>query len=561
MSAYFSGYFNKGEINTPTIVHTAKQFKNLFGTATDENYNDWYQAYNYLQYSSNLIVTRIVGDATNAYAGYPSRVDVPITIYDQDDWEDKYTNLPILPDNTAKFIAKTPGSWGNSLKIAIITKLEWDANYVVYGNVTAKSMIKVMQPDEYAIFIIRNDVIVETFVKTSDTIEELNDESIYIYVKTNVGTPIGYHDGNIFMFDGNGLLADGNEFFDYNILIAFGASIISLDYGEETAPSEQDVIDAYELVDSKETYQFNYIISNEMNHQCAIALAESRRDCIAFIGAPNLSMEYICSYRNSLGNSTYATFVANYKYQLDLFKDEYRWINFAGDVVGLKAKADAEYSEWFSAAGLSNGRILNCVDVKYKPNIKQQDYWYKQSINSISLQDNYYVSGQRMMVERPISYDRVNLRALINKLERDIDRIARDSIFDVNDAYARHKIKVAINPYLLDIRAGRGLYNYKVICDETNNTEKIILENKLVIDIIIQPTVIAEFIRIRFTNTGKGAISEITSRSIAPTIHTIRAVPSTGTIQCSPLSTNIDDVILSENGDYLITETGDYLGI
>ena len=504
-TAFFSGYFEKGEINVPLLINSTTQFKQTFGRATKDNYNEWYQVYNYLQYSSNIYVNRVVGlNNHNANRAYLSQSNPLLTIQNKEEFYEQYNDIILDGVTPIRFIARTPGEWGNLLRVAMISHIELANNVIVYDDVPAQKLIRSLRPSEYAVIIIRNNTVVETFIKEELQLEEITEESQYVYVKNVTGYGNSRIDGNIKMYDGNTALWDGNLLYRYKVEpIFYDYNILELQDGDSNLPNNSEILESYMSVESKEDYELDIIIGNEINNNAAIELAATREDCIAYIGTPNLPLHEIITYRNTLRSSHFVMLTCEYKRMYDGFSDKHIWVNVAGDVAGIKAKTDVEQAEWFAAAGISKGTLKNVSELKYNLNKQKQDTLYQNGINSIvQFKSDVYIGGQKTLLNHISGFERINIRSLFNVLERNIAKMTKYGAFEFNTDYNRNKLSNEIKPYLSLVKSARGITKYKIICDETNNTPEIIAANNIVIDIIIQPTEILEFVKLRLYNNG-----------------------------------------------------------
>jgi phage tail sheath protein FI len=182
------------------------------------------------------------------------------------------------------------------------------------------------------------------------------------------------------------------------------------------------------------------------------------------------------------------------------------WINVAGDVAGIRAATNTARNTWDASAGLSYGAVMNCIKLAINPNQAQRDILYKNMINPIVSFNGQgtVVWGQKTLQSKPSAFDRINVRGLFNQMERAISKMAKYYVFTNNDAYTRSRFKSTIEPYLRNIKANRGIYDYYVRCDETNNTPFVVDSNQFIADIAIKPTRTAEFLVLNFISVGTG---------------------------------------------------------
>jgi hypothetical protein len=255
----------------------------------------------------------------------------------------------------------------------------------------------------------------------------------------------------------------------------------------------------------------NYIVDNVCEH---------RKDCVAFLSPGydalinNLYQEVddIIAFRNSITSSSYAVIDSGYKYMYDRYNDVYRWVPLNGDIAGLCARTDDTNDPWFSPAGYNRGLIKNVVKLAYNPSQAERDSLYKNDVNPvINIQGaGTLLYGDKTALGKPSAFDRINVRRLFIVLEKAISLAAKYTLFEFNDAFTRTQFRNLVEPYLRDVQGRRGIFDFKVVCDETNNTPEIIDRNEFVGDIYIKPARSINFIQLNFIAVRTGvAFNEI----------------------------------------------------
>ena len=249
----------------------------------------------------------------------------------------------------------------------------------------------------------------------------------------------------------------------------------------------------------------NYIIDN---------VAEVRRDCVAFISPEYTSntASAIVTWAASLTASTFAVVDSGYKYQYDKYSDVYRWVPLNGDIAGLCARTDDLRDPWFSPAGYSRGNVKNVVKLNVNPNKAQRDLLYKNGINPVITQPGQgtVLFGDKTYAGTTSAFDRINVRRLFIVLEKTIGQAAKSTLFEFNDEFTRASFVNLVEPFLRDVQGRRGIYDFKVVCDETNNTSGVIDANQFVGDIYIKPARSINFIQLNFVAVRSGVeFSEI----------------------------------------------------
>lgn len=252
-------------------------------------------------------------------------------------------------------------------------------------------------------------------------------------------------------------------------------------------------------------------------------VAEYRKDCVAFISPEALvsggvgtgviynkgfELEALRKQRNVLPSSSYGVLDCNWKYQFDAYNDTFRWIPLCGDIAGLCARTDETRDPWWSPAGFNRGHIKNCVKLAWNPNRTDRDEMYPNSINPVvTMQgEGTLLYGDRTMLTQPSAFDRINVRRLFIVLEKAIAKAAKYQLFEFNDEFTRLRFIQMVEPYLRDVKGRRGIYDFKVVCDETNNTPFVIDNNAFVGDIYIKPARSINFITLNFVATGTGVV-------------------------------------------------------
>jgi phage tail sheath protein FI len=249
-----------------------------------------------------------------------------------------------------------------------------------------------------------------------------------------------------------------------------------------------------------------------------VALAESRKDCMVFISpdradvVDNAGSEAvdIAATAATFTTSSYAVVDSGWKYQYDKYNDVYRWIPLNGDIAGLCVRTDSERDPWFSPAGTTRGVIKNVVKLAWNPNKAERDSLYQKGVNSVVTfpGEGTILYGDKTFLNRPSAFDRINVRRLFIVLEKTIARAARSSLFEFNDDFTRAAFVNLVEPYLRDVKGRRGVYDYRVVCDTTNNTGEVIDRNEFVGDIYIKPARSINFIQLNFVAVRTGVAFE-----------------------------------------------------
>ena len=247
-----------------------------------------------------------------------------------------------------------------------------------------------------------------------------------------------------------------------------------------------------------------------------IDLAEKRKDLVVFISPRRADVVNIANsttqasnvktFFDGLASSSYAVFDSGYKYMFDRFSDTFRYVPLNGDIAGTCARNDINNFPWFSPAGTARGGILNAVKLAYTPNQTQRDTLYSNRINPVIFSPGagIVLFGDKTGFGKASAFDRINVRRLFIFIEEAISAAARDQLFEFNDEITRTNFVNIVEPFLRDVQSKRGIFDFRVVCDETNNTAAIIDSNEFVADIFIKPARSINFIGLTFVATRTG---------------------------------------------------------
>ena len=293
------------------------------------------------------------------------------------------------------------------------------------------------------------------------------------------------------------------------------------------------LVSGYGLFENTEEYDIDFLLmgaaskSKEESQALAnklIAVADVRKDALAFIspyrdsfisnvGSSSASLvdaskitDNVISFYSPITSSSYAVFDSGYKYMFDRFNNTFRWIPLNGDIAGTCARNDINNFPWFSPAGTARGAILNAVKLGYNPSQVQRDKLYSSRINPVIFSPGagIVLFGDKTGFGKASAFDRVNVRRLFIYLEDAISAAAKDQLFEFNDEITRTNFVNIVEPFLRDVQAKRGIFDFRVVCDETNNTAAIIDNNEFVADIFIKPARSINFIGLTFVATRTG---------------------------------------------------------
>ena len=350
----------------------------------------------------------------------------------------------------------------------------------------------------------------------------------YSGVKAASFTPISIGDGLW------GLEAQGVTYTAIgNVTYSLGGGV---DYSANNGMSADlgDLVTSYGYFQNRDEIEVDYLImgpglGNEQDSQAKanylISLAESRKDCVACIGPHRANLigvtntttqtNNIINYFSPLNSSSYAVFDSGYKYTYDRFNNKFRYIPTNADIAGLMTRTNIVAYPWFSPAGQQRGVINNAIKLAYNPNKAQRDKLYPLRINPVVTQPGVgtILFGDKTALGYASAFDRINVRRLFLTIEQALQNAAQAQLFEINDEITRANFVNIIDPYLRDVQAKRGLFDYLVICDTTNNTPDVIDNNEFRADIFLKPTKSINYVTLTFVATRTGvSFDEVAGR-------------------------------------------------
>lgn len=604
----FSGVFNWGPVNEPIFIDSEKTLTNIFNTPDDETAKDFLTAASFLSYSNNLRVTRIVGTAArNAFNGTGTQAPV---IENKTDYEDKINSLTDI-----KWIAKYPGTLGNSLKISFADSKsfkKWDYKELFGSSITVNktgtvtdnsNVVSFTLPEtvanlEVGMVVVGDGIPPDTEITNIDgqgntitlsnnvTVSGTSPSEIFItfisysgvpgtsaYVESKGGSNDEIH---VVIVDEDGFwtgeagyvleyfkgLSKARDAKDYtgatsyyvdflnrnSRYVWFGGTHEKADWGSDSSTNFSSIdqpasysldggvsdnssgvtmserIRGYEFFRKSEAIDISLVIATGLDteeEQLQLAkyiienIVEYRKDCIALISPPkeavvnnkDKELQSIVNFRNKLPSSSYAVLDSGWKLMYDRYNDQMRWVPFSGDIAGLCAYTDYISDPWFSPAGYNRGLIKNVIKLAYNPGSKsERDTLYLNNVNPVLSQigEGVVLFGDKTLQAKPSAFDRINVRRLFIVLEKAIATASKYQLFEFNDVFTRSRFVSMIEPYLRDVKGRRGIYDFRIVCDESNNTPQVIDSNGFVADIYIKPARSINFIQLNFIATPTG---------------------------------------------------------
>ena len=297
---------------------------------------------------------------------------------------------------------------------------------------------------------------------------------------------------------------------------------VSLSGGVDDSPEAGDLQTSWALFQDAEQVDVNLLITGgaDLVTQKYVQdnIAKTRKDCVSFhspqyasvVNNSGTEVTDITTDKGTLAATSYSVFDSNWKYMYDRYNDTFRWVPLNGDMAGLCAHTDAEREAWYSPAGLNRGHIRNAFKLAWNPTKANRDDLYKIGVNPVvNLPgDGIVLFGDKTMLAAPSAFDRINVRRLFIVLEKAIAIAAKYQLFEFNDAFTRNQFTSIVTPFLRNVQGRRGIFDFKVVCNESNNTPEIIDRNEFVADIFIKPARSINFITLNFIATRTGVSFE-----------------------------------------------------
>ena len=341
----------------------------------------------------------------------------------------------------------------------------------------------------------------------------------------------------IYWIDHISTLSDGltkvGTTFDNTVGDAFVISNTSLSGGtDDFVATNAEIATAYEKFLDAENVEIDLLIcgpsqtsadaTGDTKATAVMDIATARKDCVAFISPARADVvgvanavtqtQNVVSFADGLPSTSYAVIDSGYKYMYDRYNDVYRFVPLNGDTAGLCARTDNIADSHFSPAGYSRGQIRGAVKLAFNPNQSQRDELYKARINPVVSfpGQGTVLFGDKTAQAKPSAFDRINVRRLFITLEKTISIAAKFQLFEFNDEFTRAQFRNLIEPFLRDVQGRRGVTDFSVVCDDTNNTAEVIDRNEFRADIFVKPNRSINFIQLNFVATRSGvAFSEV----------------------------------------------------
>ena len=423
--------------------------------------------------------------------------------------------------SSASIKAKYKGELGNSLKVEIFNRTTWQ-NANTTTTFVSNTQRAPSTNDNVHVIVVDEDGLLTGTV--NNVLEVFEDLSLASGDRTEDGT-------NNYLRDAINLRSNYIKFEDDEDVSALRYAAVSLASGTDVANTStteatvalSTITDAYDLFASPEDVDVSiimqgkaigtsadselaeYIIQNicESRKDCVLAVSPAYNDVINNVGS---EADSIIAYRNGLTNTSYAIMDSGYKYRYDKHNDRYVYTPLNGDIAGLMVRTDDVRDPWWSPAGYTRGIIKNVVKLAYNPKKAERDELYKADVNPVITQPGQgtLLFGDKTLYGRTSAFDRINVRRLFITIEKAIANASKSTLFEFNDEFTRAQFRNLIEPFLRDVQGRRGIYDFKVVCDDTNNTSEVIDRSEFRGDIYIKPARSINHIQLNFVAVRTG---------------------------------------------------------
>ena len=538
-----AGSFQWGPVLERTSITTEKDLVTVFGEPNDDTQEYFHTCSNYLAYSNNLIIVRNIGsDAKNAVVG-DSDAGTVANVNNADDYDtDSFTDQ--------LFVAKYPGELGNSLKVQVIDSDGWadatvnatfKANFDRapgtsndVANANGWDGVEANRPvrsDEMHVLVIDEDglwtgepgQVLEKFAFVSKASDAKKIDGSSNYIKTVLRNESRYvWLGQVTRLT-NGSSGSGRAAGQGKVGTAFltfnnSTAALSIPGGSLTGGVDDNILTdgelqaGYALYIIPEVVDVTLVMAGPASTTTARYIVDNitsvRKDCIALVSPAKASVvnagtgqvAALTVDNTALGSSSYAVMDGAWKYQYDRYNDVFRFVPMNGDIAGLCARTDFTNDTWWSPAGLNRGLVKNIVKLSWEATKADRDTLYQLGVNPLITQRGAGVVlwGDKTMQVVPSAFDRINVRRLFIVLEKAISIAAKAMLFEFNDEFTRSQFVNLVTPFLREVQGRRGITDFKVVCDSSNNTGQIIDTNSFVGDIYIKPARSINYIQLNF---------------------------------------------------------------
>ena len=516
-----AGAFQWGPVNEIRTVGSEKELSSLFGTPNNDTFKYFLTASSFLKYTNALKVVRVVDStARNAVVSETGNPGTPQLIENQEDYENSTLD--------GVFFAKYPGENGNHVGVDICPNAAafgiWPYAGLFDSAPGTSDYVQAVGGSDDEMHIVVYDTtggitgtagtVLEKFAYVSQAADARKTDGTTNYYKEVINNSSAWlwWGGHQSSLTSAGELAASTAFVSASAVIelVLGGGVDGND------PTAGDIQTGYSQFEDAETVDVNLIMdaSGSSTVQGAlITLAEARKDVVVFLSPPidatvgNLNpVSAVKDWADALTSTSYAVADSTALKVYDKYNDLFRWIPGAGHVAGLCAKTDQTNDAWWSPAGYTRGQLLGVTKLAFNPKKADRDTLYKARVNPVVAfpGEGTILFGDKTLLAKPSAFDRINVRRLFIVLEKAVATAAKYQLFEFNDEFTRAMFKNMVEPFLRDVKGRRGVTDFLVVCDGTNNTGEVIDRNEFVADIYIKPARSINFISLNFIATRTG---------------------------------------------------------
>jgi len=546
----FAGAFKWGPANKRIQITSENQLVQRFYKPDSNTYTSFFTAASFLAYGNNLQLVRTLG--TN-HKNASSNTSASIVVSNEDQFEYTYLNNLTNANVAGPFIARYVGALGNSISVSVMdggantTQFnKWSVNGVNISSyfptvpgTSVQATSSGSSNDEIHIIVVDTggqisgtvNTVLEVFPylsKGSDAKDSLGNSNYYKnYIFRNSKyiyaiDPVQYSSTSSTW----GLPLAGTNYATISAPSTNNSVSVTLVNGVDDTPTDSATTSAFSLFANKDEVDVSLVFTGDASVTVQQSIIENivttagsvtgrSGDAIAFISPPSSSVinqsgnEYsnIQTWTTQLArSSSYVVADSGWKYMFDKYNNVYRWVPLNGDIAGLCVYTDSVTAPWYSPAGYNRGNIKNVVKLAWNPTKPQRDTLYALGVNSVGTfpGQGTVLFGDKTLQSKPSAFDRINVRRLFIVLEKAISQASKFSLFEFNDVNTQNQFVSLITPFLTDIKARRGIYDFKVVCDSTNNTPQVIDSNQFVGDIYIKPARSINYIQLNFVAVRTG---------------------------------------------------------
>ena len=607
-----AGQFNQGPMDEVTSISSEKELVETFGKPDSTNFEFWFSAASFLQYSSSLRVVRAANTSSvnSCVSGTALRIKNTDHYQNGDGTTGPYNDGSA---NVGEWAARTAGAWGNNLKVSVcpsatayeaVNKTTTNDASTAVGDTTivltsgtdfnVGDIVNFGESGghEYRVTAVNTHTL--TFVRHPsgtgglhtavangsqvrrrwqyyDLVDKAPGTSTYASNRSGVNDEMHIvvvdEDGGITGTSGEVLevydsvskgsdakTAQGDTNYYVDVLYNqseyiywmdhvatgsnWGSAVAGITFTALSAPftrslasgadgsavSTAELKTAYEKYNDADTVDVNLIIAGKGNAthiDNLITIAENRKDAIVFVSPERADVVNVTNsttqttnvkgFFDSIRSSSYAVFDSGYKYTYDKYNDVFRYVPLNGDIAGLAARTDLIADSWFSPAGFNRGVIRGAVKLSYNPTQGQRDELYRARVNPVVTLPGQgtLLFGDKTGLSTPSAFDRINVRRLFITLEKAISTASKFQLFEFNDEFTRAQFRNIVEPFLRDVQGRRGITDFSVVCDETNNSPDLVVDrNEFRADIFVKPNRSINFIQLQFVATRSGVAFE-----------------------------------------------------